>query len=530
MKNSTKEIQRREYTNPTSITTNSSSKNEIQKRSFMDKILVSIEKAGNRLPDPITLFLIMSILVLIASWVLSLFGVSAINPVTEEKIEVVNLLSVEGLHLIVTNAVSNFAAFPPLAAVLTMMIGVGLAEHSGLISTLMKKTVMNAPQKLIIPTIILSGLVGHTVGDPAFIVLPPIAALIFMSLGRNPMVGLILSYGTVAAGFNANLIISGTDVLLVGISESAAQLVDVNYTGQTTMNYYFILVSTIMLVIIGTWVTKKFTEPKFGKYEGIVEILEPVSPLESKGLRWAGITTLVFTIILALTVIPSNGILRNPETGSILNSPFMSGLVIILVLYFLLPSLVYGFITRSIRSDKDVAEKIYKSIADMAPFIGLAFVAAQMLAYFSWSNIGIIMGINGANFLQNLGFTGIPLFIGFILLIATVNLFIASASAKWALLAPIFIPMFMYLGYSPAVTQTAYRIGDSITNAITPMLAYFAILLTFAKRYYNNVGIGTLISALLPYTVFFGIGWIILFIIWFLLGLPLGPGDGIYLN
>lgn len=530
MKSSINDIPKKGNSNPTPLATSISSKNDIQKKSLLNIFFTYIEKVGNKLPDPMALFLLMSGIVLIASLVLSWFGVSAINPVTKEKIEVVNLLSIEGLHLIITQAVSNFAAFPPLAAVLTLMIGLGLADHSGLISALMRKTVMNAPQKLIIPTIILSGLVGHTAGDPAFIILPPVAALIFMSLGHNPMVGLILSYGTVAAGFSANLIISGTDVLLVGITESSAQLVDVNYTGKATMNYYFLIVSTIMLVIIGTWVTKKFTVPRFGKYEGIVEVLEPLTPLENKGLKWAGIITLVFTVILALTVIPSNGILRNPETGSFLNSPFMSGLVIILVLYFILPSLVYGVVTQSIRSDKDVAEKIYKSIADMAPFIGLAFVAAQMIAYFNWSNIGSIIGIKGANFLQNSGFTGIPLFIGFIMLIAIINLFIASASAKWALLAPIFIPMFMYLGYSPAVTQTAYRIGDSITNPITPMLAYFAILLTFAKRYYNNIGIGTLISALFPYTIFFAIGWIILFVIWFLLGLPLGPGDGFYLN
>lgn len=504
--------------------------NDIQKKSFLNILLNNIEKAGNKLPDPITLFLLMAGIVLIASLVLSLFGVFAINPVTNEKIEVVNLLSIEGLHLIITKAVSNFAGFPPLATVLTLMLGVGLAEHSGLVSALMKKTVMSAPQKLIIPTIILAGLVGHTAGDAAFIVLPPIAALILMSIGRNPIVGLILAYGTVAAGFSANLLIGAADVILVGITESAAQIVDTNYTGRTTMNYYFLIASTVLLTFIGTWVTKKFIEPKFGKYEGVVEVLEPLTPLENKGLKWAGIITLVIAVIIALTVIPNNGILRDPETGSLLNSPFMSGLVIILLLFFILPSLAYGVVTQSIRSDKDVAEKIYKSIADMAPFIGLAFVAAQMIAYFNWSNIGVVIGIKGAEFLQYLDFTGIPLFIGFIILIATVNLFIASASAKWALLAPIFIPMFMYLGYSPAVTQAAYRIGDSITNPITPMLAYFAILLTFAKRYNNNIGIGTLISALFPYTIFFAIGWLILFVIWFLLGLPLGPGDGFYLN
>lgn len=354
--------------------------------------------------------------------------------------------------------------------------------------------------------------------------------MIFMSLGRNPLTGLIITYAAVAGGFSANLLISSLDVLLLGITESAAQIVDPSYKGRATMNYYFLIASTFVLVAVGTWVAKKFTEPRFGAYQGEVQQVEPLTPLEKRGLKWASLVAVIYCAIIAFTVIPSNGLLRDPETGGFLNSPFMSGIVPIMLFFFLLPGLAYAIAAKEVKSDKDVAEKIIKSIADLAPFIVLAFVAAQMIAYFNWSNIGAILAIKGAEFLKALNFTGLPMIVGFIIICAFVNLLIASSSAKWALLAPIFVPMFMYLDYSPAVTQMAYRVGDSITNPITPMLAYFAILLSFARKYDKNIGIGTLISALLPYSVVFAISWIIVFAIWFLLGLPLGPGDYIYLK
>ena len=502
----------------------------MKKKSLVDKMLDGIERAGNKLPDPITLFIILAGVVLLLSWLLSLLGVSATQPGTDDVIQVKNLLSQEGLILILTQMVSTFTGFAPLGLVIVTMLGIGLAEQTGLISAVMKKLVMSAPSKLIVPFIIFTGLVGNIAADAAFIILPPIAAMIFMSVGRNPLAGLIITYAAIAGGFSANILINSIDVLLVGITESAAHIADPDYTGRATMNYYFLIVSTFLLVAIGTWVAKKFTEPRFGAFEGKIEKLEPLTALEKRGLKWAGIVTLVYVILILITVVPSNGLLRDPETGSFLNSPFMSGIVPIMLFFFLLPGLAYGIAAKSVKNDKEVAEKIIKSIADMAPFIVLAFAASQMIAFFNWSNIGSILAIKGAELLQALNFTGLPMMIGFVLICALVNLLIASASAKWALLAPIFVPMFMYLGYSPAITQMAYRVGDSITNPITPMLAYFAILLSFAKRYDKNIGIGTLISALLPFSVFFAIGWILLFAIWFLFGLPLGPGDYIYLK
>ena len=387
-------------------------------RKNVDKFLDGIEKAGNKLPDPVTLFVILAVFVLVLSFILSKLGISAVKPGTEETIEVINLLNREGIILIVEKMVSNFTGFAPLGIVVVTMIGIGVAENSGLISALMKKTVLSAPEKLILPVILFTGLVGNVAADAAFIVLPPIAALIFMSVGRNPLVGLIATYAAIAGGFSANILISSLDVLLLGITDTAAQLVDPDYSGRATMNYYFLIVSTFVLVVVATWVTKKFVEPRFGKYTGKIEVAEPLTAIENKGLRWAGIATLIYVVIILILVVPESGWLRNPVDNSFLNSPFMSGIVPIMLFFFLIPGLAYGIVTKSIKSDRDLAEQMFKSIADLSSFIVLAFAAAQMIAYFGWSNIGPILAIKGAELLQNLNFTGAPLFVGFILICA----------------------------------------------------------------------------------------------------------------
>ncbi|OCS85392.1 AbgT family transporter [Caryophanon tenue] len=497
-----------------------------QKKSFIDRFLNGVEVAGNKLPDPITIFAILAGLVLIASFIFNKMGLTAKSPATGDTLEVVNLLSKEGLHQILTNMVSNFTGFAPLGIVIVAMIGIGVAEHSGLITALMKKTVLSAPKNLIVPVLIFTAIFGSIATDAAYIILPPIAAMIFLSVGRHPLVGMVAAYAAIAGGFSANILITSLDVLLVGITQEAANMVDPNYTGLATMNYYFMAVSTVLLIIVATWVTVKVVEPRFGKYEGVQETLEKVTPLEVKGLRWAGITALVYIAIIVAMVGPENGILRG-ENGAFLQSPFMSGIVPLMLFLFLIPGIAYGVVVGTIKSDRDVAGMMFKAMSDLSSFIVLAFVAAQMIAFFSWSNIGSILAIKGAEALQALELNGVTMFIGFIFIVATVNLLMASASAKWVLLAPIFVPMFMYLGYSPAVTQMAYRVGDSITNPITPLLAYFAMLLAFAKKYDKNIKMGTLISALIPYSIFFAIMWIILFAVWLLLGLPMGPGETI---
>ena len=502
-------------------------KNKAKKKGLFYRFLDWIEVNGNKLPDVLTLFVIFTAIILVVSAIGSAAGWTAVNPATEEKIEVVNLLDGEGIIKILSGLVSNFVNFPPLGMVLVVMLGVGLAESTGLISAFMRKVVLAAPAKLILPIIVLIGIVGNAAADAALIVLPPVAAMIFLALKRNPIAGLVAAYAAVAGGFSANVIINILDTLLAGFTESSAQIIDPEYKANPAMNYYFLLVSTFVLLPIAVYVTTKIVEPRLGTYTGVIPQDQENTALtseEKRGLRWAGVSLGIFVAILLVLTVPPNALLRHPETGSIIVSPFMDSLVAIMFLFFFIPSLAYGIGSRNIKSDRDVAEQLTKAMSGMGYYIVLAFIAAQMITYFGWSNLGAIIAIKGAELLQNIGLTGLPLLIGFIIFTAIVNLLIASSSAKWALLGPVFVPMFMLLGYSPAFTQVAYRIGDSITNTITPMLAYFAILLSFAKKFDKNMGVGTLISSLIPYTFAYGIFWIILFSIWYLFGLPLGPG------
>ncbi|HWO78241.1 MAG TPA: AbgT family transporter [Bacillus sp. (in: firmicutes)] len=502
-------------------------KNKVRKKSLFYRFLDWIEVNGNKLPDVLTLFVIFTAIILVVSAIGSAAGWTAVNPATKEKIEAVNLLNGEGIKRILSEMVNNFVNFPPLGLVLVVMLGVGLAESTGLISAFMRRVVLAAPTKLILPIIVLIGIVGNAAADAALIVLPPVAAMIFLALKRNPIAGLVAAYAAVAGGFSANIMINLLDALLAGFTESSAQIIDPEFKANPAMNYYFLLASTFVLLPVAVFVTTKIVEPRLGAYTGIIPEDQDDTSLtsdEKRGLRWATISLSVYVVILLALTVPSNALLRDPETGSLIVSPFMDSLVAIMFLFFFIPALAYGIGSKSIKSDRDVAEQLSKAMSGMGYYIVLAFIAAQMITYFNWSNLGAIIAIKGAELLQNIGLTGLPLLIGFIIFTALVNLLVASSSAKWALLGPVFVPMFMILGYSPAFTQVAYRIGDSITNTITPMLAYFAILLSFAKKFDKNMGVGTLISSLIPYTFAFGIFWIILFSIWYLLGLPLGPG------
>lgn len=494
-----------------------------KKRGLFSRFLDIVEKVGNKLPDPVTLFILFALAILVVSHFAAMAGLSVVNPGTNEEVKAISLLTKTGFQEIMTKMVSNFASFPPLGLVLVTMIGVGLAEGVGLISALLRKVVQAAPKKMITFAIVFAGVLANMAGDAGFIVLPPIAALVFMSVGRHPIAGMAAAYAAVAGGFSANLIVNMLDALLAGFTQTAAEIVNPDIVVNPAMNFYFLLGSCFIIVPLAIWVTEKIVEPRLPEYTGPKLSMEPLQAVEVKGLKLAGVATLVFLSLIALTIVPENGWLRG-EDGGIVISPFMSSLVPVIMGLFLFPALAYGFTTKALRNDKDVANEMGKAMSSMGLYIIIAFFAAQFIAYFNWSNLGIIMAVNGAELLQGIGFKGLPLLIGFILFSAFLNLFIASASAKWAIVGPVFVPMFMLLGYSPAFTQLAYRIGDSITNPITPMFAYFAILLALAKRYDKNLGLGSLISIMLPYSIVFGIAWIVFFAIWYFLGLPLGPG------
>lgn len=492
-----------------------------------------VEIIGNRLPHPATLFALLAVTVVIISWIGHAVGASAEHPVDGTIIEARNLLSGDGIRWMYTNLINNFLKFPPLGYVLVVMIGIGVAEGSGLFTTLIRSLVLSAPPKLVTGAIVFAGILSHLASEAGYVILIPLGAMIFHALGRHPMAGLAAAFCGVSGGFGANFFIGSIDPILAGISQSAAQMIMPEMVVNPAVNYYFMFVSSFLIVFIGTWVTERIVEPRLGKYQGSAEKL-PIVQLtvrEKKGLRWAGIALLLTVAALAFTVIPEKGIFRDPATGSILHSPFFNGIIIGILLMFFIPGLVYGIIVGTIKNDKQVAKYIGQSMSGMGGYIVLVFFAAQFVYFFNYSNLGIILAIKGAHGLQSIGLTGITLIVAFVLLSAFINMFMGSASAKWAIMAPVFIPMLMLIDppYHPALTQAAFRIGDSVTNLITPMMSYFALIVTFAQKYDEKYGIGTIISTMIPYTVMLTLGWVLLLVLWMILGIPLGPDGPLYI-
>ncbi|PAV27818.1 aminobenzoyl-glutamate transporter [Virgibacillus profundi] len=503
-----------------------------KRKGVFQRSLDGVELVGNKLPHPVTLFAILALAVLVLSAVLSPLGISVEHPGEEGgTVEINNLLNAEGLKYIFGSMTDNFIGFAPLGVVLVTMLGIGVAERTGLISALLRGFVLSVPNRFITIGLVFAGIMSSVASDAGYVVLPPLGALIFAALGRHPLAGLAAAFAGVSAGFSANLLLSGTDVMLGELTIAAASIIDPAYaeTMNIAMNWLFIAVSVFVLTFIGTWVTERVVEPRLGKYTGEYKEgnLEGLTAIEKKGLIFSGIAVVVGLILAALLVLPENAPMRGTEgdaMAQIIQSPFMSSLVPIIAILFFLPGLVYGITTKAIRSDKDVAGQMTDTMASMGMFIVLAFTAGQFVAYFNESNMGLVLGVYGAEFLDSINLTGIPLILMFILITAFINLFIGSASAKWAMMAPIFVPIMMQLGYSPELTQMAYRVADSTTNIISPLMTYFAIIIAFAQKYDKKMGIGTLISTMLPYSIYFLAGWTIMLIVWMLFGIPLGPG------
>lgn len=495
------------------------------------KSLDIIEIVGNKLPHPATLFALLAITVMIVSWVATQLSYQALHPVSGDPITVKSLISAEGIRWIYTSVIRNFVNFPPLGYVLVVMVGIGVAEGSGLFTVMIRALVLGAPKKAVTGAIVAAGLLSHLASEAGYVILIPLGAMIFHALGRHPMAGLAAAFCGVSGGFGANFLVGSVDPILAGLSTSAARIIDPAMTVNPVVNFYFMFVSAFLIVVLGTWVTEKIVEPRLGPYDGPAEKVpvEQLTPIEKKGLKGAGWGVMATVVVLALTVVPRWGIFRNPVDGTVLNSPFFDGIIIAILIFFFIPGLIYGFIVKSIKSDKDVVKHITKSMSGMAGYIVLVFFAAQFVYFFSYSNLGLVVAIKGAEGLRNIGLTGVTLIIAFVFLSAFINMFMGSASAKWAIMAPVFVPMFMLLGYHPGLTQAAFRIGDSVTNLITPMMSYFALIVTFSQKYNERYGIGTIISTMLPYTLIFTLGWTILLVIWFFLGLPLGPDGPLHL-
>ena len=504
----------------------------LPKASGFTGFLNAVERIGNALPHPATLFALFAVLVIILSGVFSLFDISVTNPGSGEVISPVNLMSREGLHLILTEMLNNFTGFAPLGTVLVAMLGIGVAERSGLVGAGLRLLVISAPKQFLTFVIVIAGVLSNTASEVGYVLLVPLSAIIFLAVGRHPIAGLAAAFAGVSGGYSANLLLGTVDPLLAGLSEEAAQIIDPEYLVNAAANYYFMFVSTFFIAAIGTWVTEAIVVPRLGEYTGDAETeeIKPLSKDEYRGLWYALISMAILTGIVLWGLVPEDGFLREAETGSLLRSPFMKGIVAFIFIVASIAGIAYGVGAGTLKNDTDVMNGMGKAMSTLGIYMVLVFFAAQFVAYFKWTNLGLIFAIKGAEVLQASGLGPIPLMIAFILLSALINLAMGSASAKWAIMAPVFIPMFMLLDYSPELVQAAYRIGDSTTNIISPMMSYFALIVAFVETYDKKAGIGTVVATMLPYTFAFLIVWVVLLVIWMVFGFPLGPGSPMFLN
>ena len=498
--------------------------------SWTDRWLNRIERTGNALPDPVTLFFIFIAIVMVASWIAHTAEVSVVHPGTDETITADNLFSDENIRRLFTDMAETFADFPPLGLVLVVMLGIGVADKTGLISAALKSFVASVPNALLTAALVFAGIMSSLAVDAGYVVVIPLGAVLFYGVGRHPLAGLGAAFAGVSAGFSANLLLTSLDPLLASFTEPAAQLIADDYSVPVTANWYLMIGLTPVFVVLGAYITDRIVEPYLGDYEPLEDFdaedteSSELTDEERHGLRWAGGVTLASILGIVLLSVPEGAPLAEFEA-------LIESIVALMVFLFFLPGLAYGIAVGEIEDDSDVADMMADTMADMGAYIVLAFAAAHFIAMFEWSNLGSIIAISGADALQGIGFTGLPLLFAFIVVSALINLFVGSASAKWAIMAPVFVPMLMLAGdpgYSPETVQAAYRIGDSFTNILTPLLPYFPLVIIFAQRYDEDAGIGSIIALMLPYSVGFGVVSTIFFLLWVLLGLPLGPGAELY--
>lgn len=500
--------------------------------------LKTIERVGNALPHPAMIFFILSLVVILVSALVASSGFTVdyydARAGEQTQLGAVSLMNAEGLRYIFNSAVKNFTGFAPLGTVLVAMLGVGVAEHTGLFNSALKKMLTGVNSRLLTAVVIFAGVMSNIASDAGYVVVIPLGALMFAGAGKHPIAGLAAAFAGVSGGFSANLIIGTTDPLLTGITNQALTAANIDMQIAATSNWWFLAASTFLIVIVGTVVTELIVEKNLGPYTGdYVHTEEALTDVQNRGLRNAGIALLVFAAIMAFLMFPPNAIFREPEVIEgveqlTLKNFLGNGLMLLILLLFLVPGFAYGKTTGAIKNSNDLVATMTKAMQGMGGYLVLAFFASQFVAYFGKTNLGTLLSVSGAEFLKAIGLNGIPLILLFIVFAAFINLFMGSASAKWAIMAPIFVPMLFEMGIHPALTQVAYRIGDSSTNIISPLMSYFAMIVVFMQKYDKDKGLGTLISTMMPYSIAFLIFWAILLVIWMLLGIPVGPGAGLY--
>jgi len=526
------------------------------KGGWFKKFLAVVEWLGNALPHPVSLFALFALGVVILSAIATRLGLEVQDPRYPEDAEAIlrtsSLLSREGVQWMSTNLVTNFTGFVPLGTVLVALLGVGVAEKSGLLTAVIRALVLAAPKQLVTLVIVFAGIVSNTASEMGYVVLIPLAMVIFHSLGRHPFAGMAAAFAGVSGGYSANLLIGTVDPLLAGITQEAAQIVSPGYEVHPAVNWYFMIASTFLITGLGWFVTAKIVEPRLGVYDPSMaepdlqkpQKMDKVTAQEKRGLWWALASVILVAfgfVMLAgpsflgfLEFLPGFGVLRNTDpnaTGAEVFRPMLRSVVTMILIFFVIPGFVYGRVVGTMKNDRDIIDAMADAMRSMGLYIVLVFFAAQFVAFFNYSGLGQILAVEGAQLIKDSGLDNPLVFMPFILMCCFVNLMLGSASAQWAVTAPIFVPMLMTIGYSPEVIQAAYRIGDSSTNIITPMMSYFGLILAVATRYKRDLGIGTMVATMLPYTIFFIIGWTILFYVWvFALGLPVGPGAPTYFD
>lgn len=494
----------------------------------MDRFLNFVEKTGNKIPDPALLFFWGLLLVWAISALLSQFSFGLIHPVTQASVEVNNQLTGDSLAHFLANMVKTFTGFAPLGIVLVAMLGIGVADSSGFINTALKKMLRFTPAKLLTPMLILVAIVSHTAADAGYVLVIPLGGIIFHAAGRHPLVGIAAAFAGVSGGFSANFIPSGIDPLIAGFTQSAAQVFDPNYIVNPLSNIYFTGLSSILIVCVGWWVTEKIIEPRLSKIvidEDAEEAqnLGEISYNESRAFNRALMAMGSGIALLIILLIPESSPLRS-STGQLtaFDAPVMQSIVPLIFILFIIPGVVYGRMVGKFKSNDDVIKSMSHTMGTMGSYIVMAFFCAQFLVAFSQSNIGVILALYGAQFLQYLNLPGQLTIVGLILLTAFVNLLVGSASAKWALIGPVLVPMLMAVNISPELSQAAYRVGDSVSNIISPLMVFFPLVVVYCQRYVKTTGIGTLASMMMPYSIAMLIAWTLFLLAYWALGIPLG--------
>ena len=501
---------------------------EQAKPGLTTRILGTVERVGNMLPDPAVLFIALLFIVWVLSWWLSYFEFNVFHPATGERIVVINQLAGENFVQFMSTMVTRFVTFGPIGVVLVAMLGIGVAEHTGFIDTSIRALLNVTAKWLLTPMIILVGIISHSAVDAGYVLVIPLGGVIFYAAGRHPLAGIAAAFAGVSGGFSANFVPSSLDPLLQGLTQEGARLLDPAIDVNTLNNYFFTTASSLLIVSLGWWLTDKVVEPRLQGVEvdGDAEDLPEMHDLtdsERKGLRWALIAMVLGLVLLFVSVYPENSPWRDAEGGIATNdAPIMKSIVALIFFLFLIPGYIFGKVSGSMKGTKDMIEGMTKAMHNMAYYIVIMFFIAQFVIAFSVSNLGTLLAISGAEALKAMGLPTALLIVGIVLLTAVVNIFVGSASGKWGLLAPIFVPMLMTLGVSPDLTQAAYRVGDSSTNIITPLMPYFPLVVIYCQRYVKNTGIGTLAAMMLPYSVWFLGSWTIFLLLYYAAGIPLG--------